>query len=1010
MSETVSNLEVASSRLNKFVELANKSPRRQLIAASDRTPYTYVNLYRISKVHPLGSPAVANNLDSINLQTATYTSSMTGSSGHSAGVTCVNLSSPESAYSTGYSTDGTLSGASFPPEYYINIRTGKHYFQNNKNASRTKRIGDSNHSLHVTEDATVVEKGVNSGRKSTLLNEQPRDLRTSATNKCTEASKAQYPHQRPNCHLQQQQPQQRRHDEISHQKAEYHLMNLSINSLPIPYTIQSPPVAVPLQSSRQRSRIRTNPWLSANNSGYNSSLTLDETSSSSGLKFTESTGSVNDINVNIFRDSQTRRECRQESLSAGRSPVTQNSRIKPGMNIRDMKISLGMERCTKIGGRVSISCSSSNSSTSSTTESILSSDEDDTLNEMMGKFDESYVYEKETDILSDSDPTDCDDRIDSLSNVDTGQDGGDANYFFEKDVDYIDNRTSFLELEKMDPSGCFLNNRHCTFFTITNELGHCDSRVSFLKRRSQDERPNRSINVGSSAKRQSVRLKKMNKLTNEKPSNEKRKKLISQRRRRDEETANLNRALVEKMLLKNSGFNQGSRSVGGTPICHRRKKHDLDKNYSPIKQTIDDKSLISPRQFLVEKRAAEIVKRRSNSVSYMNGNLVKREISGKRYMATFASEIALIEADKEADQKYRELIVEAENILVNMQRNQNTSPMVASPSRKFHNGLTNKRVELIKNAELNIELALSKSRNSQPEMQSGNIKDLEHISPKRHFPQKNGSTYIGELQNNLGLFKENKQMEFPDSLIMCRRASHDSLTRGLLNNKRHVINNNSSINHGSTSNYYGAEHASPNFNKRAQSTLFQKSNRMSVKMREASEIKRGNSTAANSSKAESFTSSSSDSEERCELVEMEPLLNFRSIDMCPSKENISYCPQSEPVKRKVYAGSVTFGRIQKTLGENSVPLRNSDGDTVNEDTDDSRRSLREKVARLRQERLAAEAMLDSQETRAFQPQLSQIRRQMLMQTIAGLKRSLEDQSATLKNTCLEISTLNNGFV
>lgn len=40
----------------------------------------------------------------------------------------VNLSSPESAYSTGYSTDGTSPGASFPPEYYINLRTGTHYF------------------------------------------------------------------------------------------------------------------------------------------------------------------------------------------------------------------------------------------------------------------------------------------------------------------------------------------------------------------------------------------------------------------------------------------------------------------------------------------------------------------------------------------------------------------------------------------------------------------------------------------------------------------------------------------------------------------------------------------------------------------------------------------------------------------------------------------------------------------------------------------------------------------
>lgn len=121
-------------------------------------------------------------------------------------------------------------------------------------------------------------------------------------------------------------------------------------------------------------------------------------------------------------------------------------------------------------------------------------------------------------------------------------------------------------------------------------------------------------------------------------------------------------------------------------------------------------------------------------MSYVNGNLVRRRLTttdNNTYMTTFASEIALIEADKEADKKYRELILEAENILLNMQKNQTSLPIVPSPSRKFHNGLTNKRVELIKNTELNIELALSKSRNSQPELQSGSIKDLEHTSPKR---------------------------------------------------------------------------------------------------------------------------------------------------------------------------------------------------------------------------------------------------------------------------------------
>lgn len=69
------------------------------------------------------------------------------------------------------------------------------------------------------------------------------------------------------------------------------------------------------------------------------------------------------------------------------------------------------------------SASSSSSSSSSSSRSSASNDEhhgntsdfsddDVTLNEMLGKFDESYVYEKETDILSDSDPTDCEEQPD----------------------------------------------------------------------------------------------------------------------------------------------------------------------------------------------------------------------------------------------------------------------------------------------------------------------------------------------------------------------------------------------------------------------------------------------------------------------------------------------------------------------------------------------------------------------------------------------------------------------
>lgn len=70
---------------------------------------------------------------------------VTASSGTSAGTGSVNLSSPESAYSTGYSTDGTSPGTSYPPEYYINIRTGTHYFQSNANANTgTGNNGNNN--------------------------------------------------------------------------------------------------------------------------------------------------------------------------------------------------------------------------------------------------------------------------------------------------------------------------------------------------------------------------------------------------------------------------------------------------------------------------------------------------------------------------------------------------------------------------------------------------------------------------------------------------------------------------------------------------------------------------------------------------------------------------------------------------------------------------------------------------------------------------------------------------
>lgn len=109
-------------------------------------------------------------------------------------------------------------------------------------------------------------------------------------------------------------------------------------------------------------------------------------------------------------------------------------------------------------------------------QSQQESDEDATLNEVMGKFDESYVYEKETDILrfnngehsssihnsnvknfkssfvncsDDSDQTNC------PSDLDTGQDAED-----ECDTDEL------LDIDFIDTGSIQVQKYYCEFFTF----------------------------------------------------------------------------------------------------------------------------------------------------------------------------------------------------------------------------------------------------------------------------------------------------------------------------------------------------------------------------------------------------------------------------------------------------------------------------------------------------------------------------------------------------------------
>ncbi|KAK9890352.1 hypothetical protein WA026_010447 [Henosepilachna vigintioctopunctata] len=162
--------------------------------------------------------------------------------------------------------------------------------------------------------------------------------------------------------------------------------------------------AVEVASPRQRNRIRTNPWLPTT---INTTNRLWPNSCTTG--FSE---------PKFFTTSN-------QYVSA--SPMSRRK-------------SLPSSSCSSLSGA----------------ETYLDESEDDcTLNEMMGKYDESYVYEKETDILSDSEPTDFD------TDIDTGQDGGDELEPQEGDMYYIDDG-SFTETN----IGETRNTGHCCYFNF----------------------------------------------------------------------------------------------------------------------------------------------------------------------------------------------------------------------------------------------------------------------------------------------------------------------------------------------------------------------------------------------------------------------------------------------------------------------------------------------------------------------------------------------------------------
>jgi hypothetical protein len=572
---------------------------------------------------------------------------------------------------------------------------------------------------------------------------------------------------------------------------------------------------------------------------------------------------------------------------------------------------------------------------------------------MLGKYDESYVYEKETDILSDSDPTDCEEDY-GETDFDTGQDGGDErDPQDDEELDFIDNG-SYLELNPLDlddgtdksssSAKGLVNKGHCTYHMPHSGADFIRKptmrfRESFLRRSSarrhvvKDE--NTSGSPGPSSRRASVR-----KFNNEealsrrssrdgsrhsrrqetvtggssavagsacsRSSSEKRKLRCSMRRNCSVRGAtsravplastnngvafsskekisiveaensgvyNLNRILMQKMLFRVNG--NGTKSAGNTPVSLRKKI--INDEAAETRKKVLSPSRIRPRiegnrsnltagknhnssdLQMSPSMADTLLKKRSNSISCgTRSDEFRRSLLTSTYLTTFSSELALIEADKEADRKYKELILEAEHILVSMKSNAEKCVdfYVPAPPTRACKGRINSSIN-------------------------------ENGNQITETDEQNGSEGFCDNASDIATKRS-----------VANAASNSP--KGTVDEIRCIVSNGKGLN--------GNQSTSPS------RTCNEGKRPREFGRRGRSNAPEGLVHASSSSSTDTDGSvTPKRSPKKSAVQQRPPLVTFRSIDLGHEFGGPGYCPQSEPVKRKVYTCSATFDRLQKSL-------------------------------------------------------------------------------------------------
>lgn len=357
------------------------------------------------------------------------------------------------------------------------------------------------------------------------------------------------------------------------------------------------------------------------------------------------------------------------------------------------------------------------------------------------------------------------------------------------------------------------------------------------------------------SKSSAIEKKKQTKARTAKKSSEnqpkKRKKMIKKRSKNSESCA-LTRSPIAS--------NRGCRSVGGTPVSIRR----------------NDKT--------AERRQLETsMSNRSNSLTFNEIHLIHN-----RMLAISESEKALIKADLEADVKYRQLINEAESILVSMkstaapappQKEPTPPPMICSP-RRVCNVPTNKRVEILRNCEVDLKRELSKTSNNNSKFTDAPPTHAHSIINKRleilryetsvSAPSSPKTNRVAPMKTHVTNFIYQNEVE-----LLQRRDSQPKsntpkspapLRRRFLTPKQNEDSDSESDNKSSHSRASGKE------------------NIQMIKIKNVPVPSQKNP----------------------------PMISFRSI-VCNNEAEDLYFPQSEPLKRKIYSCNSTIDKMQRSL-------------------------------------------------------------------------------------------------